>query len=446
MILLFGTGAPRILDAQHAQGRIEVRAADLERVHALHGGWLFYPGRFVGGEPSPVDAVTVEVPSNWSFYGMPSRGAGTYRLVVHLDGASSATLSLRIGFVPTAYRLIVNDEVVGGVGEPSLDPHRHRPQWYPAVYRFDAPVDGILDIRIEVANWEHSAGGLRSTVHLGTVERIARFQQSWTFRDWLFVGAALFIALYHFVLFAIRRSDRVLLWFALAALCFTIRVGYSSAVYWNALLPAVPWGLMIRIEYLSLYGMALFFVRYAYEMFEMHAGPILRRLYIGVMACVVLIAIGAPITVMTLSIRAVQVTLTVAFIWIGIYMVGLARRGVGGARAFLLVGIMAVASVVLDSLRYDGLVSIPPVHNVVGLALLITQSLSLAWRFSNALSDQQRLSVALTEANDRLEVMAREDSVTGLPNRVALYTLLEDEILRSEQRDRMFGVLFIDLD
>ncbi len=445
-ILLCGIGTIWTLGAQRVGEHTAAYTVDPGSVRTLHGSWLFYPGRFIGRDPSPIDAISIEVPSSWSLYGIPSRGAGTYRLVLHLDGASLSTLALRIGFVPTAYRLIVNGDVVGGVGEPSLDPRRHRPQWYPAVYRFDAPVDGVLDIRIEVANWEHSSAGLRSTVHFGTAERIDRFHQFWTFRDWLFIGAGVFIALYHFALFATRRSDRVLLWFALAALCFTVRAGYSSAVYWNALLPAVPWGLMIRIEYLGLYGVALFFVLYAYRMFEMRIGPIPSWLYIGVVTCAAVIAIVAPIMVMTFSVRVVQVALAVAFVWIGVRMVGLVRRGVRGARAFLVVGILAVVSVVFDSLRYYGLVSGPPVHNAVGLALLITQSLSLARRFSNALADQERLSIALTEANDRLEVMAREDSVTGLPNRVALYALLEDEILRSERLNRMFGVLFVDLD
>lgn len=443
-VALVLVGVP--LSAQQFVAPGTVRVEDVTTVQAIHGEWFLYPGEMVGGEPEPGDAVVVDVPANWALFGQTSRGFGTYRISVHVPPGTSEELAVRVGFVPTAYRLWVNGRAIGGVGVASADPEQHRPQWYPAIHRFPAPADGRIDLRLEVSNWEHGSGGLRSSVHFGSAASVERLQETWAFRDWIFIGAALLIAFYHLALYIMRPSDRVLLWFAMLAFSFAIRSGYNNAVYWNAILTAVPWSVMIRIEYLSLYGIAIFLVLYAAEGFNVRVRPFFARLYLGVMGGAVLLAVAAPVPIMTVSVRVVQALLAIALVVVGVPIVRMARNGDRRARSFVIAGALALGSAVFDSLYFAGLIGFLPVGNVAGVFLLLSQSFSLAHRFSTALVEEQRLSLALAEVNQRLEVMVREDNVTGLPNRVALYSVLEDEIARTDRTGHIFAVLFIDLD
>ena len=90
----------------------------------------------------------------------------------------------------------------------------------------------------------------------------------------------------------------------------------------------------------------------------------------------------------------------------------------------------------IDLLRAD---STPTVDVLLGVALVI---IVLTRQFL-AMTDNQRLLLALAEARDQLEHQALHDSLTGLANRVLFADRLDQALLRT---DASVSVLFCDLD
>ncbi|MFP4276677.1 MAG: diguanylate cyclase [Wenzhouxiangella sp.] len=62
------------------------------------------------------------------------------------------------------------------------------------------------------------------------------------------------------------------------------------------------------------------------------------------------------------------------------------------------------------------------------------------------ITDLKRTEQALTEANSQLSRMAREDSLTGIPNRRALLESIRRELAHAERYGRPFSLLLLDLD
>ncbi len=413
-------------------------------IYRLHGVWEFYPEQFTGARDKITDPIVMEVPSSWNGQKVPQRGYGTYRKQIQTEAA--VPLALRIGFIPTAYTLYVNGKVLGGVGTPAAEKEEHIPQWYPETYQIPKSETGIYDIRIEVANHSHGIGGLRSRVVIGSKEKISAQNYRRTFRDWALIGAFLFVAIYHAMLFFLQKREGLLGWFALLCFALAVNSGFNNSIFWNKVLPSVPWSAMLRLEYISLYIMIVAFVFFLGNLLKRGLPKWPLRIYVGIYGVLTCIAVVGPIYWMTLSVRAAQVLIVAAGVWFGLQTILSVREKKPHALPVLIGLIIAVIVAIHDALYYSGIVLFSPLIEFAAIIFIAIQSVTLAVRFTTALQRQRELTEDLSAVNERLELMVEEDPVTGLPNRIALHRNLTDEIARSERSGRALSLLFIDLD
>ena len=435
------------LSAEQNAPLFEVSGQELsDEVFFVHGIWELYPGRFLGTAEQLPEPVLFEVPGGWKGRIVERRGFATYRKLVLLEGRFDGRLALRLGFVPTAYRLYVNGIKLGGVGRPAREPSEHGPQWYPKEYLLPEAADGVYDIRIEAANYSHAVGGLRSFVVFGAAEVLRVRERRWALRDWMFVGAFLFIGIYHGVMFLLQRRERLLAWFALVCLALAVNSGCNNSVFWNSLFPAVPWVGFLRLEYLSFYTLVVSFVFFLGEFLGRQLPKRALHLYLGINAALALLSLAGPIFWMTYAIRIGQALFVAAALWFTVQAaIGLKMKEPYSLP--VLIGIIIAGSIAAhDALYYAGILGRFPLADYAGIIFVGIQSFSLAVRFTKALDKQRELSDNLAAANERLELMVEEDAVTGLPNRIALHRNLTDEIARAQRSGRALSLLFIDMD
>lgn len=419
-----------------------------DRPVLLHGKWEFYPGRFVGTAEVLPKGETIEVPSAWKGDKFPGTGYGTYRKCVRVK--EGGDLAIRIGFIPTAYKLYVNGKLLGGVGKPAASPEEQTAQWYPKTYIIPGSENTgpgrPLDIRIEVANYSHGFGGLRSSVALGSEKSVKLQNRRRAFKDWILIGAFLFIGIYHLVLFFLQRREWLLGWFAILCFGFAVNSGFNNSVFWNSILPGIPWRIMLRIEYISLYVIVIAFVLFLGKLLNRGLPRRPLQIYVGLFGALIVLALTGPVYWMTLSVRAGHVLIIVAVLWFGI-QTGIGVKKKEPYAVPVLIGIIIAAAVTVhDALYFSGKFFSYPLIDYAAIVIIAIQSFAIAERFTGALRRQKELTEDLAAVNERLELMVEEDPVTGLPNRVSLHRNLTDEIARSERSGRALSILFIDLD
>ncbi len=245
-------------------GTIDLRDWDFEREGTvrLAGEWLWYwdallsPAQLDESAGNAIPATgTFEMPATWN--GAPTgdgpaggRGFATFTLDILLprDMQSAALL---VPNASTAYRLWLDGErtlaegTVGTTAESSVPYYRVR--------RVDiAPAGDGLSLVLQVSNFHHRRGGMWKPMILGTPDQIEAVDTAESTYDLALLGGFLLMALYNVVLYLAdserRRAPLVLgLMFALLA----IRVPLLGQILVTRLMPATPWVVTLKLEYLT---------------------------------------------------------------------------------------------------------------------------------------------------------------------------------------------------
>ena len=169
-----------------------------------------------GPDRSDIDGF-IEVPGSWNGHEvagkkLPGLGHATYRLTVLLKD----TLPLAFKFLDmgTAYTVIANGDEILSVGKAGSIPQTTVPRYFPQVVEF-VPGLNRIDLVYQVSNFHHRSGGTWEVVRLGTREQIHRIRDNRLAGDLILFGSILIMGLYHIGLFAFRRKDASLIYFAL---------------------------------------------------------------------------------------------------------------------------------------------------------------------------------------------------------------------------------------
>jgi diguanylate cyclase (GGDEF)-like protein len=317
----------------------------------------------------------------------------------------------------------------------------------------------------------HSAGSLTLGSQLWPAADFQQHSQKGYVVLALYFGALLALASYNLLLFAVLRERSFILY-----VCFVASFGVGVLAI-NGLGAQYLWpnlgALGNRLLPLGLCLAATLGVLFAQAFLDTaRRAPRLDR------CLCVWAGLAALATLATLAIevqRALQLMSIVGLITTVLLLVSglvcVARR-VPGARIFVLAWLALLIGGSLLALRNFGLIpsNFVTVNAMqIGSAMeMLLLSLGLAARFNQlkrlqeeaqkqalaAALEQEKVleqrvverTMALAEANARLEAQAMQDPLTGLANRTALASHLQQAMLRTRRRGELLALVLIDLD
>ena len=241
------------------RGEIDVRGWDFERggTVKLRGEWAFHWERLLEpGNPALDEAADfIPVPGSWkegaaSGVKLPDKGYATYALRVRTASQGTA-LALRIPEASTSYNLWVNGEPAAAGGVVSDSRERYKPGGSPKIVRIPADSD-IINIVVQVANFDHRFGGLWRDIELGPEQSFVQ-RKNWSVFLQLFICGSLgFMGGYHIWLFVWRREPSSVC-FGLSCLLIAMRSLVVGEHYIWELFPNADWSLVTKLEYQSYY-------------------------------------------------------------------------------------------------------------------------------------------------------------------------------------------------
>jgi two-component sensor histidine kinase len=243
---------------QARAGVLDLRAFDFHSPHvvSLIGQWDFIsndlstPWEVLAKQP----ARYREVPDLWKDKeagGKDGHGAATYHLTVLLP-ADQPALAIRYISASTAFRLEAQGNPLVQVGVPALRAEDSLAAYLPGTVRLP-PVTDRLELTVRVSNHVYRVGGLWFPFELGsakTVEDNALVSFSVALGHAVALGAMAMILV---VLFLLRPQERAFLYSGLLALTLAIRVLATGDYILTRFWPSIPFDLLIRIEYLSVF-------------------------------------------------------------------------------------------------------------------------------------------------------------------------------------------------
>jgi PAS domain S-box-containing protein len=378
----------------------------------LTGEWEFYWRRHLSPDDFSQAAATpvphyIDVPGFWNGYRLegaplPGTGYATYRLTVLLD-PPDPPLALKVEEVSTAYALCIDRKCAASAGLAGLTAATTVPRQFPTIAAFQ-PESGRVEILLQVSNFHHRRGGLWDLISLAPETEVRRLDEIKRSFDFFVLGAIFSMAVYHLILFAVRRKFRPTLYFGIVCLLVAIRLLATDERHLLQFAPNLDWSLLIRLEYWSYYLAVPAFAFFLKSLFPQLPRNLLRAtLVIGFgFAAVVLVT---PPGVFTYTLHAYDVFTLGLFIYtFRLLLSEPARRQV---EAFvLMIGLLGLClAVVNDILHVERVIRTGFFAPFGMLFFIFSQAFMLSFRLLRAftVAETQR-----TELRDTLESFKQE--------------------------------------
>ena len=155
-------------------GVLDLRSVNLQdQSFQLKGTFNFKWKQLLSPEAfNPSTAAPIDFPIEWGglIVGkdtLTAKGYGTYQLTILLPkSARDIELGLSVQDMYSSYRLFLDGKEVAVNGKVGTSKDEYKPYWLPQAIRFEATRD-TLDFVLQVANFDHSKGGVREPIMFG---------------------------------------------------------------------------------------------------------------------------------------------------------------------------------------------------------------------------------------------------------------------------------------
>jgi len=378
----------------------------------LIGEWEFHWQRHLSPRdfsqpPLPPPSGYIYVPGFWNGYPLdgsqlPGTGYATYRLNVLLKPADTP-LALKIEEVSTAYTIFIDRRPAFSAGLAGMTPATTVPRQFPAIVAFQ-PDSGQVEILLQVSNFHHRRGGPWDLITLGSETQIRRLNEIQRSFDFFILGAIFSMAVYHLSLFAVRQKFRPTLYFGVVCLLVALRLLTTDERHLLQFAPAIDWGVLIKLEYLSYYLAVPAFAFFLKSLFPQLPRNLLRAILVigfGFSAVVLF----TPPAVFTHTLHAYDIFTLGLFVYtFRLLLSDPVRRQV---EAFvLMIGLLGLClAVVNDMLHVERVIRTGFFAPFGMLFFIFSQAFLLSFRLLRAftLAEAQR-----TELRDTLESLKQE--------------------------------------
>lgn len=418
------------------EGGLDLRAWDIERGGPvnLRGRWEFIEGTldvdaFEHAETLGHLSVPFSDGPSETSAGKPlsTQGFGVARFRVTLPDSPppEGDLSVYLPYVYTSaewhVRIDQGDthgvEVVRHVGKPAASALDSVFQWRPVFVSLPIPRGGgILSIRVVLSNYAHARFGMWAAPVVGTTNAITALRVSESGGDFILIGLLLITAIHHFMIYALRNTEREPLWFGFFCSVVALRtVALRYAI--QDIAPNVDaYDVLMRVEYGAVALAPVFCVLLVDSLVD-GLPRVPRNMLIAGQVTVTLSAAFLPSVLVTGAVlNAAQLLI---FPGAALVVIGLARawrRQRSRESAIVLGGfVLMVLCGLSDILANLHIVDLPLLASWGLAAVILSQTFVLARRNEDARGRAEDLLDALTNQSLELERknadLARVDSL-----------------------------------
>ncbi len=365
-------------------GRIDLTAVDLTRAASLDGEWQFHWNAFV--DPAvPLDDAPRSfrrVPGFWNGQpGLSQDGFATYRLEIALP-PGKRLYALRIVDMESAYRLFADSAEIASNGIPAASRELETPEWRPVVALFEA--DGRVRLTLHVSNFHHRLGGIWQGIKIGRAESILEAQRKSLALDLAVTGSLIIIAVYHALIFFVRKAERGFILLAVFCLIMALRTLVISERFITSMFPGIPWDLLVRLDYLTVSFGVISAHAYFKVVFSRYYHGIVFQLVVAVFGGCAAAELLLPVRWFTHLLPVHNLFLFLFSLYFLVIAFKAVRERMPGAAAIWVGWLIAISANVNDSLYIMSAVDSAYVSAIGLQAFILTQSYYLARRYSDA--------------------------------------------------------------
>ncbi|CCK75141.1 Response regulator receiver protein [Oleispira antarctica RB-8] len=421
----------------------------------LDGRWAFYWQKQLSPhEWQTLQAPWFDLPATWDKEGASQsvyngKGFATFTAKL-INLPSDTTWGLIIPEQSTAFRLFINDDLVaeGGIAGVSFSSSEAY-SGNQFIKLGELPANS--KITWHVSNFHHASGGPWQTLIMGSYYELGLYHVVKTFDQALVVALALLTSLFLIIQHFIDRREKASALLSAFALVIAVRVGIMDNQVLYQLLGVLPWQLHIRVLYFTMLIAAPLILYWQHNTFpaELSENTARRVGYAFLPALIsIIIFPSAWFTELLMPFQFMLVVVIAIYFWSLVKVILHKRRGgyyiVCGAlllslailhdialyaqwledgRLWLTYGLLAFLLSLAVNMLY---LRAEQKQQVESLSeQLMTANKQLKARVAQRTIELAEKADALEEANEKLQLLANIDDLTGVLNRRAFVEQLE---------------------
>lgn len=259
------------LNAQGSVYKIEDPESLMNSKLCIETDWDFFWGKFVPPyDKTAKPDIVVSVPSDWNKYPLSDdiqkitktgKGSGTYRLTLTNLIPNTTYVFPVYQLAYTAFSIYADNNLIYQAGIPAAEWENTIAEQNFETASFTPKKDGTVTLTIFVSNDFYRKGGLRGKLTICE----ENFYKDTHYRNLccysIFSGILLMIVLYCILIYIIKK-ERANLYLAFLVLTIYTRIVSSIFPLLKTLFPALPFSMMLRIEYISVFCIPGFITLY----------------------------------------------------------------------------------------------------------------------------------------------------------------------------------------
>lgn len=388
---------------------------------SLDGEWGFYWEKLISPDQTSSSQRTsfVEFPHLWNdFKELDNLGYATYRLTVLLP-ESHPPLAINIPDTYSSYKMFINREEVARNGNVADNAEDHIPKWVNKSVSLDQFNGQPLELVFQVANFEHSKGGIWRSPIIGSE---AGFIASRTNKNGfiiLITGGIIMGGLFFFGLYTFGRHDKAILYFSLFCFVYCYRLVGAEPYTLHMFFPDLPWWFTTKLEYLSMFLSAPLFGLFVKSLYPQEVHDRVIQVFNAYYFILCLVIIVTPAIIYTRLLDLFFLPTAAYIIYSSVIFASALRNKRDGA-VFAVSSTFVIFFVFVHTrLEFNGIVEERLYIDFFGYILFfVLQSLILSFRFANS------LTLAKEEAESALMVKSHFLSAMGHELRTPLNAVI----------------------
>ena len=238
----------------------------------LAGEWFFSWREFVDpAEALPEDNTSfIECPLYWNKHihlnsKLPDDGWATYRVdIIYPD--TNLILAISMKNIHTAYRLYSGSTLISSAGIPGTDTRSTIPALKKDLAYF-SPGEKESSLTLHVSNFHLKEGGFWENITLGDAGTMSKYSEKRLSLEIMVISSIFVMAIYHMGIFVSNSKDKASLFFSIFCFLIAVRALTTGEIFIEKLIPAIPFSVMIKIEYFCFYAALPCFILYQRSLF-----------------------------------------------------------------------------------------------------------------------------------------------------------------------------------
>ena len=384
-------------------GTIDLRDYDFEqdRAFRLNGDWVYDSSQLTIHISDAKRRDYATLPGVWNRdlkKGATTSGNGyaSYHLQLLLP-ETPRHMGLEMPYVYSAFKVYIDSVLVADNGVVGTTIETHESQFSPESISFTA--SGIVNLSIQVSNFEDRKGGIWETPKIGLAKDILSSRTTGLAAEFFMIGALFIIGFYQVCLFVMRREDRSTLYFGIFCLVLSIRSLLVGSVLMNYVFPMMSWLSMARLEYVLIFSMTPLFMFFIDALFPGHISTLLKKISVGFFVLISIFILFTTKAVFGQLLVVVPIAVLLNGIPAFYSMYKAYQENHRGAVNSIIGTLVLFAATTNDILYSLELIHTDNYLSYGVLAFIIIQSLNIAYIFGKAFEDVKSLTQNLQLTN-----------------------------------------------